>query len=134
MPRARRGSHDPCPCVAPVTLTLTGSNCGARARRGRDRQATVSLAVFFSSIPGRAEAVIVVQACSRVVLSRWVSNVRLLILWSSCSQPQLRPDLRADLYQVIAENAPDAVKSGEIKNHFGRKVAIVCGTFRQSFA
>lgn len=28
------------------------------------------------------------------------------------------------LYQVIAENAPDAVKSGEIKNHFGRKVAI----------
>ncbi|KAL1962737.1 hypothetical protein VTN77DRAFT_9191 [Rasamsonia byssochlamydoides] len=28
------------------------------------------------------------------------------------------------LYQVIAENAPDAIKSGEIKNHFGRKVAI----------
>jgi hypothetical protein len=31
-----------------------------------------------------------------------------------------------DLYQVIAENAPDAIKAGEIKNHFGRKVAIVC--------
>lgn len=29
-----------------------------------------------------------------------------------------------NLYQVIAENAPDAVKAGEIKNHFGRKVAI----------
>ncbi|EED14041.1 Flap endonuclease Rad27, putative [Talaromyces stipitatus ATCC 10500] len=29
------------------------------------------------------------------------------------------------LYQVISENAPDAVKTGEIKNHFGRKVAIV---------
>ncbi|KAF9245538.1 hypothetical protein DTO013E5_3467 [Penicillium roqueforti] len=28
------------------------------------------------------------------------------------------------LYQVIAENAPDAIKTGEIKNHFGRKVAI----------
>lgn len=30
-----------------------------------------------------------------------------------------------ELYQVIAENAPDAIKSGDIKNHFGRKVAIV---------
>nr|C4JDR3.2 RecName: Full=Flap endonuclease 1; Short=FEN-1; AltName: Full=Flap structure-specific endonuclease 1 [Uncinocarpus reesii 1704] len=28
------------------------------------------------------------------------------------------------LYQIISENAPDAVKSGEIKNQFGRKVAI----------
>jgi flap endonuclease-1 len=28
------------------------------------------------------------------------------------------------LYQVISENAPDAIKTGEIKNHFGRKVAI----------
>nr|A1CJ75.2 RecName: Full=Flap endonuclease 1; Short=FEN-1; AltName: Full=Flap structure-specific endonuclease 1 [Aspergillus clavatus NRRL 1] len=28
------------------------------------------------------------------------------------------------LFQVIQENAPDAVKSGDIKNHFGRKVAI----------
>ncbi|KAJ5624623.1 hypothetical protein N7510_000932 [Penicillium lagena] len=29
-----------------------------------------------------------------------------------------------NLYQVISENAPDAIKAGEIKNHFGRKVAI----------
>jgi hypothetical protein len=35
-------------------------------------------------------------------------------------------NLRPDLYQVISENAPDAIKAGEIKNHFGRKVAIVC--------
>ncbi|PLB51688.1 DNA repair protein rad2 [Aspergillus steynii IBT 23096] len=28
------------------------------------------------------------------------------------------------LYSVISENAPDAIKSGDIKNHFGRKVAI----------
>ncbi|KAE8372940.1 flap endonuclease 1 [Aspergillus bertholletiae] len=28
------------------------------------------------------------------------------------------------LYQVITENAPDAVKTGDIKNQFGRKVAI----------
>jgi hypothetical protein len=30
-----------------------------------------------------------------------------------------------DLYQLIQENCPDAVKTGEIKNQFGRKVAIV---------
>lgn len=30
-----------------------------------------------------------------------------------------------DLYQVISENAPEAIKTGEIKQHFGRKVAIV---------
>lgn len=30
-----------------------------------------------------------------------------------------------ELYHVIADEAPDAVKTGEIKNHFGRKVAIV---------
>lgn len=29
------------------------------------------------------------------------------------------------LYQIIKEEAPDAIKEGEIKNHFGRKVAIV---------
>ena len=29
------------------------------------------------------------------------------------------------LFQVINENAPDAIKAGEIKNQFGRKVAIV---------
>jgi flap endonuclease-1 len=28
------------------------------------------------------------------------------------------------LYQLIAEHAPDAIKTGEIKNQFGRKVAI----------
>ncbi|KAL8840588.1 MAG: hypothetical protein Q9170_001274 [Blastenia crenularia] len=28
------------------------------------------------------------------------------------------------LAQIIHENAPDAIKAGEIKNHFGRKVAI----------
>ncbi|KAK5084916.1 Elongation of fatty acids protein 2 [Exophiala xenobiotica] len=28
------------------------------------------------------------------------------------------------LYHVIADEAPDAIKTGEIKNHFGRKVAI----------
>ena len=32
----------------------------------------------------------------------------------------------AELSQIIHEHAPDAVKTGEIKNHFGRKVAIVC--------
>lgn len=31
-----------------------------------------------------------------------------------------------ELYSVIAENAPDAIKTGDIKAHFGRKVAIVC--------
>lgn len=30
------------------------------------------------------------------------------------------------LYQLIEEHAPEAVKKGEIKNQFGRKVAIVC--------
>ncbi|PYH80800.1 DNA-repair protein Rad2 [Aspergillus uvarum CBS 121591] len=29
-----------------------------------------------------------------------------------------------NLFSVISEEAPDAVKTGEIKNHFGRKVAI----------
>ena len=29
------------------------------------------------------------------------------------------------LFQVVKENAPDAIKTGEIKNQFGRKVAIV---------
>ncbi|KLU85155.1 DNA-repair protein rad2 [Magnaporthiopsis poae ATCC 64411] len=28
------------------------------------------------------------------------------------------------LFTIIKENAPDAIKTGEIKNHFGRKVAI----------
>ena len=30
-----------------------------------------------------------------------------------------------ELAQVIKDHAPDAIKIGEIKNHFGRKVAIV---------
>ena len=29
------------------------------------------------------------------------------------------------LFQIIKEEAPDAIKEGEIKNQFGRKVAIV---------
>lgn len=29
------------------------------------------------------------------------------------------------LFQIIKEEAPEAIKEGEIKNHFGRKVAIV---------
>jgi flap endonuclease-1 len=29
------------------------------------------------------------------------------------------------LYQLIEEHSPEAVKKGEIKNQFGRKVAIV---------
>ena len=30
-----------------------------------------------------------------------------------------------NLMSIIRENAPDAIVEGEIKNHFGRKVAIV---------
>lgn len=34
------------------------------------------------------------------------------------------------LFQIIKEEAPDAIKEGEIKNQFGRKVAIVsCANF-----
>lgn len=29
------------------------------------------------------------------------------------------------LFSIIRDEAPQAVKEGEIKNHFGRKVAIV---------
>jgi flap endonuclease-1 len=29
------------------------------------------------------------------------------------------------LFQIIKEEAPDSIKEGEIKNQFGRKVAIV---------
>ena len=29
------------------------------------------------------------------------------------------------LFSIIKEEAPDAIKEGEIKNQFGRKVAIV---------
>ncbi|OJJ84172.1 multifunctional nuclease RAD27 [Aspergillus glaucus CBS 516.65] len=37
------------------------------------------------------------------------------------------------LYQVIAENAPDAIKTGDIKQQFGRKVAIVASMSIYSF-
>lgn len=37
-------------------------------------------------------------------------------------------DFGIELSQIIHEHAPDAVKTGEIKNQFGRKVAIVCVT------
>jgi flap endonuclease-1 len=30
------------------------------------------------------------------------------------------------LFSIIKDEAPDAIKEGEIKNQFGRKVAIVC--------
>lgn len=30
------------------------------------------------------------------------------------------------LFQIVKEEAPEAIKEGEIKNQFGRKVAIVC--------
>lgn len=33
------------------------------------------------------------------------------------------------LFQIIKEEAPDAIKEGEIKNQFGRKVAIVRALF-----
>ena len=31
-----------------------------------------------------------------------------------------------DLHQLISDQCPNAVKASEIKNFFGRKVAIVC--------
>lgn len=31
---------------------------------------------------------------------------------------------------MIAENAPDAIKTGDIKQQFGRKVAIVSSSFQ----
>lgn len=34
-------------------------------------------------------------------------------------------DVYQELAKVIQEEAPDAIKAGEIKNQFGRKVAIV---------
>ena len=33
--------------------------------------------------------------------------------------------IELDLYHIIQDEAPDAIKTGEIKNQFGRKVAIV---------
>lgn len=34
-------------------------------------------------------------------------------------------EIHIELAQVINDNCPDAIKLGEIKNQFGRKVAIV---------
>jgi flap endonuclease-1 len=36
--------------------------------------------------------------------------------------------MNVELASVIKDNAPTAIKTGEIKNHFGRKVAIVSST------
>jgi len=33
------------------------------------------------------------------------------------------------LFQIIKDEAPDAIKEGDIKTHFGRKVAIVSLAF-----
>jgi hypothetical protein len=33
------------------------------------------------------------------------------------------------LFQILKEEAPEAIKEGEINNQFGRKVAIVRATF-----
>lgn len=33
------------------------------------------------------------------------------------------------LFSILKDEAPDAIKEGEIKNQFGRKVAIVCLLF-----
>lgn len=30
------------------------------------------------------------------------------------------------LFSIVKDEAPEAIKEGEIKNQFGRKVAIVC--------
>jgi hypothetical protein len=56
----------------------------------------------------------------RLLLPRWVSNVSLA--FERLESALLR---NPDLYQLINENCPDAIKTGEIKNQFGRKVAIV---------
>ena len=42
-----------------------------------------------------------------------------------CIHGFLASDIAIELYHVLADEAPDAIKTGEIKNHFGRKVAIV---------
>lgn len=38
------------------------------------------------------------------------------------------------LFQIVKEEAPDAIKEGEIKNQFGRKVAIVRFCLQNNFA
>lgn len=46
-------------------------------------------------------------------------RLRILCFVSTTADPGV------ELAHVIQEEAPDAIKTGEIKNHFGRKVAIV---------
>lgn len=59
-----------------------------------------------------------------------LKNKHLTSSWVS-SVGELRTNVQVicsdyvELAQIIHENAPDAIKAGEIKNHFGRKVAIV---------
>jgi hypothetical protein len=38
------------------------------------------------------------------------------------------------LFQIIKEEAPDSIKEGEIKNQFGRKVAIVSSPAHEVYA
>lgn len=42
----------------------------------------------------------------------------------SCLVLRLTDFFPSELFQVISDNAPDAIKQGDIKQHFGRKVAI----------
>jgi hypothetical protein len=69
------------------------------------------------------------QTCSillpvfAAIFASWGSNVGI----ESISRLAIHIDCTPELYHVIADEAPDAVKNGEIKNHFGRKVAIVSG-------
>jgi len=44
---------------------------------------------------------------------------------SFMQESELDTHVSTELYHVINEHAPDAIKMGEIKNQFGRKVAIV---------
>ena len=37
------------------------------------------------------------------------------------------------LFSIVKEEAPDSVKEGEIKNQFGRKVAIVSISFLEAY-
>lgn len=60
---------------------------------------------------------------------RWVSNVRQTLR----IDPSIHPLTLPDLAQVIKDNCPDAIKEGEIKNQFGRKVAIDASMSLYSF-
>ena len=60
-------------------------------------------------------------------MRRWESSVS-----NSCITRKIveLKNRQPELYHVIADEAPDALKTGEIKNHFGRKVAIVSSKAR----